>query len=37
LHAGRLVEDGPTEQVMGHPQSAVTVALLASRAGTRAL
>jgi ABC-type oligopeptide transport system ATPase subunit len=37
LHAGRLVEDGPTEQVMGHPQSAVTEALLASRAGTRAL
>jgi peptide/nickel transport system ATP-binding protein len=37
LHAGRLVEDGPTEQVMDHPQSAVTEALLASRAGTRAL
>lgn len=37
LHGGRLVEDGPTEQVMHRPASPVTEALLASRAGTRAL
>jgi len=37
LHAGRLVEDGPTARVLSCPASPVTEALWASRAGTRAL
>ena len=37
LHAGRLVEDGPTAEVLARPRSEVTAALWASRAGTRAL
>ncbi len=37
LHAGRLVEDGATDEVLSRPKSPVTEALWASRAGTRAL
>jgi ABC-type glutathione transport system ATPase component len=37
LHAGRLVEEGPTAEVLARPRSEVTAALWASRAGTRAL